>query len=88
MGAAVERLMGLVSDESRFDIPYSELRQTQIEALNERFQERKDNIKLLGHRATWEGVKRGTDERELEAAWQPDLKRFLEVRGRYLLYTE
>ena len=32
MGAAVERLTGLVSDEGRFDIPYSELRQTQIEA--------------------------------------------------------
>jgi hypothetical protein len=51
MGAAVERLTRLVSDKSRFDIPYSELREAQIEALNERFQERKDRIKLLNHRA-------------------------------------
>ncbi|CAN7201290.1 hypothetical protein LJR219_000543 [Phenylobacterium sp. LjRoot219] len=56
MGAAVERLTRLVSDETRFDIPYSELRQTQLEALNERFQERKDNIKLLAHRAKEAGA--------------------------------
>jgi hypothetical protein len=56
MGAAVERLTRLVSDESRFDIPYSELRQAQIAALNERFQERKDAIKLLRHRAEEAGI--------------------------------
>jgi len=51
MGAAVERLTGLVSDEGRFDLPHSQLRKAQIEAMNERFQERKAQIKLLGHRA-------------------------------------
>ncbi|CAN7596105.1 hypothetical protein LJR219_004483 [Phenylobacterium sp. LjRoot219] len=56
MGAAVERLTRLVSDESRFDIPHSELRAAQVEALNERFQERKDNIKLLAHRAKEAGA--------------------------------
>ncbi|CAN7599761.1 hypothetical protein LJR225_004517 [Phenylobacterium sp. LjRoot225] len=56
MGAAVERLTGLVSDEHRFEIPASELRATQIEAMNERFQERKDSIKLLSHRAKEAGI--------------------------------
>jgi len=51
MGAAAERLTRLVSDENRFDIPHSQLREAQIEAMNERFQERKDEIKLVGHQA-------------------------------------
>ena len=63
MGAAVERLTGLVSDEGRFNIPYSELRQAQVEALNERFQESRDKIKLLGHRAREAGV---TEVRSVE----------------------
>ena len=49
MTAAVERLTKLVRAEDRFAIPYSELRDAQVEAMNERFQERKDRIKLLGH---------------------------------------
>jgi hypothetical protein len=56
MGAAVERLTRFQSDENRFDIPHSELRDAQVAALNERFQERKDNIKLLGHRAKEAGA--------------------------------
>jgi hypothetical protein len=56
MGAAVERLTGLVSDENRFDIAYADLRETQIAAINERFQERKDQLKLLGHRAKEAGI--------------------------------
>jgi hypothetical protein len=47
----VERLIRLVSDEGRFDIPHSELREMQIAAMNERFQQRKGSIKLLAHRA-------------------------------------
>jgi uncharacterized protein YbbC (DUF1343 family)/CubicO group peptidase (beta-lactamase class C family) len=43
---------------------------------------------LLGHRATWEGVKRGASWRELEDAWQPELKRFQEVRSHYLIYAD
>lgn len=63
MGAAVDRLTGLVSDEGRFEIPYSELRQTQIEAMNERFQERKGTLKLLSHRAQEAGI---TEVRSIE----------------------
>lgn len=51
MGAAAERLTGLVGSKDRYDIPYPELRAAQVEAANERLQERKGSIKLLGHRA-------------------------------------
>ncbi|MFT3929422.1 MAG: hypothetical protein QM709_03890 [Spongiibacteraceae bacterium] len=56
MVSAIERLTNLVDAENRFDIPHSELQVLQIEALNERFQERKDRIKLLGHRACEAGI--------------------------------
>lgn len=51
MGAATERLTGLVQADDRFAISHDELRATQVEALNERFQERCDSIRLLRHRA-------------------------------------
>lgn len=51
MGAAVERLTSLVTSAGRFTHPYAELRQAQIEAMNERFQERKDKIRLVALRA-------------------------------------
>jgi len=63
MGAVADRLTGLVSDEGRFAIPYSELRQAQVEAMNERFQERKDTLKLLSHRAQEAGI---TEVRSVE----------------------
>ena len=44
--------------------------------------------RLLGHRATWEGVKGGRSAAELERAWQPELRRFVELRRQYLLYSE
>ena len=56
MGQATDRLTRLVEDESRYDIPFSELREAQVEAMNERFQARKDQIKLLGHRASEAGL--------------------------------
>lgn len=56
MGAAVDRLTRLVDSPQRFAIPHLELRQVQIEAMNERFQERRDRIRLLGHRAKEAGV--------------------------------
>jgi hypothetical protein len=56
MGEAVERLTRLVEAQDRFDIPFAQLRAAQIEAMNERFQERKDQIKLVGHRAREAGV--------------------------------
>ena len=51
MGSAVERLTKLVRDEDRFNVSHSDLCDTQVEALNEVFQERKDRIKLLAFRA-------------------------------------
>jgi hypothetical protein len=51
VGAAVERLTKLVTGEDRFTIPHSDLLDTQVEAMNERFQERRDQIKLLRFRA-------------------------------------
>ena len=56
MGDTVERLIRLVDADDRYDIPASELHAAQIEAMNERFQERKDQIKLLGHRASEAGI--------------------------------
>ena len=56
MGGAVERLTKLVRSEDRFAIPYSELRQAQAEAMNERFEERGDRIKLLAFRAKEAGT--------------------------------
>jgi uncharacterized protein YbbC (DUF1343 family) len=43
---------------------------------------------LLGHKATWEGLKRGVSWQELEKGWQAELDRFRERRRPYLLYTE
>jgi hypothetical protein len=51
MGSAVERLTGLADAADRFAIPFSELRDAQVEAVNERFQDRRDRIKLLSFRA-------------------------------------
>jgi hypothetical protein len=56
MGEAAERLTGLVEAEDRYDIPFAQLRGAQIEAMDERFQERKDQIKLVGHRAREAGI--------------------------------
>jgi uncharacterized protein YbbC (DUF1343 family)/CubicO group peptidase (beta-lactamase class C family) len=41
---------------------------------------------LLGHKATFEGLKAGKTWQELEKAWQPELTRFAERRREYLLY--
>lgn len=58
MGAAADRLTAYGSDEERFDVPYAELLPLQVEALDERLQERRDQIKLLGRRAEDAGVDR------------------------------
>lgn len=52
MGTAADKLTGLASTPERFDIPFGELQAAQVEAMNERFQERRQAIKLLAHRAT------------------------------------
>jgi hypothetical protein len=51
MGVAADQLTGKVRDDDRFDYDPKEIREQQIAALDERFQERKDRIKLLGLRA-------------------------------------
>lgn len=43
---------------------------------------------LLGHTATFEGVKKGLTPRALESAWQHDLEEYKQARLRYLLYPE
>src|SRR5579862_3477118 len=56
MGSTVERLTGLVGAENRYDLAFPELRDAQVAAMNERFQERKERIKLVGHRAKEAGI--------------------------------
>ena len=56
MSSATEKLTQLVAAQDRFDYSPAELRETQLAALDERFQERKDRIKLLGHRAREAGT--------------------------------
>lgn len=51
MGEAAARLTRLVESEDRYDISFEDLRGAQVEAMNERFQERREAIKLVGHRA-------------------------------------
>jgi hypothetical protein len=53
---AVERLTRLVDAQDRFDYSAPELRDAQVAALDERFQDRRSRIKLLGHRAAEAGV--------------------------------
>ncbi|MFT3968574.1 MAG: hypothetical protein QM690_22130, partial [Sphingobium sp.] len=56
MGEAVERLTGLIDSDDRYNIPYADVRDAQVEAMNERFQERRDKIRLVGHRAEEAGI--------------------------------
>ena len=56
MGEAVERLTRLVETKDRYNIPFVDLREAQIQAINERFRERKDQIKLVAHRAREAGI--------------------------------
>ena len=65
MGEAVERLTRLVEAHDRYNIPFADLHTAQITALNERLQERKDAIKLVGHRAKEAGI---SEVRSLEEA--------------------
>lgn len=58
MGAAADKLMAFVADPERFTFSADELRETQVAALDERFQERRDRIKLLNLRARDAGLER------------------------------
>lgn len=50
MSSAIQKLTRLADAEDRFDYSHDDLRETQMIAVDDRFQERKDRIKLLGHR--------------------------------------
>ncbi len=56
MGAAVDKLTAQVTDKDRFDYSAAEVASLQLEAMNERFQEQKDLMKLLGLRARGAGI--------------------------------
>ncbi|MDE8654147.1 hypothetical protein [Novosphingobium album (ex Liu et al. 2023)] len=58
MGAAADKLTALVADPGRFAFSAEELRETQVAALDERFQDRKGRIRLLGLRARDAGIDR------------------------------
>ena len=56
VGEAVYELISYMPDASGFDIPFAELRDLQVRALNERLQERIDKIKLVKLRADEAGI--------------------------------
>lgn len=56
MGELAGQLTSRISSPDRFDYDFSEVKELQVEAMNERFQERKDQIRLLGHRASEAGL--------------------------------
>ncbi|MCB2059079.1 MAG: hypothetical protein R3E09_09185 [Novosphingobium sp.] len=64
---AVERLTGMVHADDRYDYSAHEVRAAQIEAMNERFQDRVGKIKLLRHRAEEAGI---SEIRSIEDAAQ------------------
>ena len=58
MSSAIEQLTAKVRADDRFDYDAKALVATQIAALDERFQDRRSKIKLLGHRAAEAGVEK------------------------------
>jgi hypothetical protein len=80
MSTAVDRLTRLVDAPDRFDIPFAKLQSAQIAALNERFQDRKDRIKLLAHRAREAGI--------IEVRSREDMVQLLLPHTAYKSYPE
>jgi len=56
LASHTDRLVGLVDAKDAFDYDYAEMLPRQLEAINERFQDRVHKIKLLQHRAETEQV--------------------------------
>jgi hypothetical protein len=56
MNSEADRLVSLVEAEDPFDMPYSEVLPRQLQAINERFKDRIEKIKLLQNRAETGGV--------------------------------
>lgn len=56
MDSNIQQLIDMVNDDNRYAIAHSELQTLQIAAVNARFQERREQIKLLDHRARQAGI--------------------------------
>ncbi|WP_433710423.1 hypothetical protein ACQP2U_29310 [Nocardia sp. CA-084685] len=56
MSSAIETLTRLADATDRFDHSAADLRETQVAALDEKFRQYHDRIKLLGHRAREAGI--------------------------------
>jgi hypothetical protein len=56
MGEIASRLVDLMQNRSGFDLPYEEVRDLQVAAVNERFQEQVGRIKLVRQRAEDAGI--------------------------------
>ena len=56
LNSQADRLVSLVDAENPFDLPFSELLPRQLEAINERFKDRVEKIKLLQNRAETGGI--------------------------------
>ncbi len=80
VGGVIERLTKLVNSDDRFAVPYSDLRDAQLEAMNERFQDRKGRIKLLAFRAKDAGI--------AEIRSQDDMVKLLFPHTAYKSYPE
>ncbi|MCB2075340.1 MAG: hypothetical protein H6917_15705 [Novosphingobium sp.] len=63
MTEIADRLVNMMSERTGFDLPYSEIRDLQVAAINERFQDGVGRIKLVRHRAEEAGV---TEIRKLD----------------------
>lgn len=63
MGPNTEKLTGLLHSDQAYTIAYDDVREAQVAAINERFQERVDKIKLLRLRADEAGI---TEVKSLE----------------------
>jgi len=58
MSEATNRLVAMMTDRTGFDLPYDEVRDLQVAAINERFQDRITKIKMVRHRAEEAGITR------------------------------
>ena len=80
MGKFADELTKKLSDSDRFDYAFSEVKDLQVAATNERFQEHKSQIRLLDHRASEAGLS--------EVTSHADMARLLFPHTAYKSYPE
>ncbi len=56
MGECADTLLSYQSQKACYEVPFEEVRDLQIGAMNERFQEQKNSIKIVQHRAEEQGI--------------------------------